>query len=41
VVGPALAGALFQQFSPGAPYLLAAALALAAAACVRVKPREA
>jgi MFS family permease len=41
VVGPALAGALFQQLSPGAPYLLAAALALGAAACVRVKPREA
>ncbi len=40
VVGPALAGALFQRFSPGAPYLLAAALALAAAACVRVRPKE-
>jgi MFS family permease len=37
VVGPILAGGLFQQISPGAPYLLAAALALAAAACVRVR----
>ena len=37
VVGPVLAGAMFQQLSPGAPYLLAAALALAAAACVRLK----
>jgi DHA1 family tetracycline resistance protein-like MFS transporter len=40
VVGPALAGVLFQRFSPAAPYLLAAALALAAAACVRVRPKE-
>lgn len=37
VIGPVLAGALFQQLSPGAPYLLAGGLALAAAACVRVK----
>lgn len=36
VVGPVLAGALFQHLSPGAPYLLAAALALAAAGCVRL-----
>jgi DHA1 family tetracycline resistance protein-like MFS transporter len=37
VVGPAMAGALFQQFSPAAPYFVAAALALAAAACVRLR----
>ncbi|MGZ6143359.1 MAG: MFS transporter [Myxococcales bacterium] len=37
VVGPVLAGALFQQVSPGAPYVLAAVLALAAAGCVRLK----
>ena len=37
VVGPAMAGALFQQFSPGAPYVVAAALALGAAACVRLR----
>ena len=39
VIGPVLAGALFQQLAPGAPYLLAGGLALAAAACVRVKAR--
>ena len=41
VVGPVLAGALFQQLSPGAPYLLAGGLALAAGACVRVKAQAA
>lgn len=40
VGGPVIAGALFQQVSPGAPYILAAGLALAAAACVRVTPTE-
>lgn len=40
VGGPVLAGALFQQVSPGAPYLLASVLALAAAACVRVRTAE-
>ncbi len=38
VVGPVLAGALFQQLSPGAPYFVAAVLALGAAACVRLRP---
>ena len=37
VVGPVMAGALFQQVSPGAPYVVAAALALGAAACVRLR----
>ena len=32
VIGPALAGFLFQQLSPGAPYFVGGALALAAAA---------
>jgi MFS family permease len=41
VLGPVLAGALFQQISPGAPYVLAALLALAAAACVRLTRTEA
>jgi DHA1 family tetracycline resistance protein-like MFS transporter len=41
VLGPVLAGALFQQISPGAPYVLAAGLALAAAACVSSRSTEA
>ena len=41
VVGPALAGAIFQKLSPDVPYLVAAYFALAAAVCVRVSPREA
>ena len=41
VVGPAMAGALFQQLAPSAPYFVAAVLALGAAACVRLRPAEA
>jgi len=37
VVGPVMAGALFQQISPSAPYFVAAALALGAAGCVRLE----
>jgi MFS family permease len=33
VVGPAVGGALFQQVAPGAPYLVAAALSIAAVVC--------
>jgi len=33
VLGPAMGGALFQQVAPGAPYLVAAALSLAAVLC--------
>jgi MFS family permease len=33
VVGPAVGGALFQQVAPGAPYLVAAGLSLAAVIC--------
>jgi MFS family permease len=36
VIGPALGGALFQQVTPGAPYLVAAALSLAALICARL-----
>jgi len=36
VVGPAVGGALFQQIGPGAPYLVAAGLSLAAALCARL-----
>src|SRR3954471_8474820 len=36
VIGPALGGALFQQVAPGAPYLVAAALSLAAVVCARL-----
>jgi len=36
VVGPAVGGALFQQIGPGAPYLVAAGLSLAAAICARL-----
>jgi MFS family permease len=37
VVGPALGGALFQQVAPGAPYALAAGLALGAAVCATLR----
>ena len=33
VLGPAMGGALFQQVAPGAPYLVAAALSIAAVVC--------
>jgi DHA1 family tetracycline resistance protein-like MFS transporter len=33
VLGPAMGGALFQQVAPGAPYLVAAALSVAAVLC--------
>jgi MFS family permease len=33
VLGPAMGGALFQQVAPGAPYLVAAALSIAAVLC--------
>jgi len=36
VLGPALGGALFQQVAPGAPYLVAAGLSLAAVVCARL-----
>ena len=37
VLGPALGGALFQQVAPGAPYALAAGLALSAAVCATLR----
>jgi DHA1 family tetracycline resistance protein-like MFS transporter len=37
VLGPAVGGALFQQISPGAPYLVAAGLSLAAVLCTRLE----
>jgi predicted MFS family arabinose efflux permease len=37
VLGPAMGGALFQQVSPGAPYVIAAGLSLAAVVCARLK----
>jgi MFS transporter, DHA1 family, tetracycline resistance protein len=37
VLGPALGGALFQQITPGAPYVLAAGLSLAALVCARLR----
>jgi predicted MFS family arabinose efflux permease len=37
VLGPALGGALFEQVAPGAPYALAAALALVAAVCATLR----
>ena len=33
VLGPAMGGALFQQVAPGAPYVVAAALSIAALLC--------
>jgi len=36
VLGPALGGALFQQVAPGAPYVVAAGLSLAAVVCARL-----
>jgi MFS family permease len=33
VLGPAMGGALFQQLAPGAPYVVAAALSIAAVLC--------
>jgi DHA1 family tetracycline resistance protein-like MFS transporter len=39
VIGPALGGALFEQIAPGAPYVVAAALSVAALVCARVQPR--
>ncbi|HTO96474.1 MAG TPA: MFS transporter [Myxococcales bacterium] len=38
VIGPAMGGALFEQIAPGAPYVVAAALSLAALICVRLEP---
>ena len=40
VVGPALGGALFQHLSPGSPYLVGAALAVAALFCAGPGRRE-
>src|SRR5439155_19206948 len=37
VLGPAMGGALFQQVAPGAPYIVAAGLSLAAIVCARVR----
>jgi MFS family permease len=37
VIGPALGGALFQQVTPGTPYLVAAALSLGALICARLE----
>jgi MFS transporter, DHA1 family, tetracycline resistance protein len=37
VAGPAVGGALFQQIAPGAPYLVAAGLSLAAVICARLE----
>jgi MFS transporter, DHA1 family, tetracycline resistance protein len=37
VVGPAVGGALFQHIAPGAPYLVAAGLSLAAVICARLE----
>ena len=33
VLGPAMGGALFQQVAPGSPYVVAAALSIAALLC--------
>lgn len=41
VIGPALGGALFQQVTPGAPYLVAAALSMGALICAGPGRREA
>ena len=40
VLGPAMGGALFQQITPGAPYLVAAALSLAALICAAPGGRQ-
>jgi MFS family permease len=37
VFGPAVGGVLFQQVAPGAPYLVAAGLSLAAVVCARLE----
>jgi MFS family permease len=37
VLGPAMGGALFQQVAPGAPYIVAAGLSLAAVVCARLR----
>jgi len=37
VVGPAVGGLLFEQIAPGAPYLVAAGLSLAAVLCTRLE----
>ena len=37
VLGPAMGGALFQQVAPGAPYVVAAGLSLAAVVCARLE----
>ena len=39
VLGPAMGGALFQQVAPGAPYVVAAGLSLAAVVCASRGPR--
>jgi len=41
VLGPAMGGALFEQIAPGAPYVVAAGLSIAAVVCAAPGRRDA